>query len=430
MTHTRKKRIFIGLTEIGGYYAALEKGLKGLGEEVIFINAYEHPFRYGSACKSPLVKILQFCTTKRLKSPPSSCGEFFWLLSELPLRFLLLIWTISIYDVFIFGSNCTFFRFLELPLLKLCRKRIICVFHGSDSRPHYISGLAVFGGRNPTVDKYIKLSRRQKRTLKWVERFADIIINHPPTAHFLEKPFIQWLHIGIPQYLFPSPAVLSPPSARPLRIVHAPSRPECKGTATFRQIIKNMAEKNIALEFVELIGRPNEEVLEELAKCDLVIDELYSDTPMASFASEAAIFAKPSVVGGYATFEDLGELPPEIIPPTVYCRPEKVGEFIEKLLVDAGYRLAMGRKAFEFIKNQWSAETVARRFQMLINDTYPRQWLYRPKRIRYLHGWGLSEEKCKDLVRAVITKGGKEALQLKDKPDLEKAFLKFAGISQ
>jgi len=52
--------------------------------------------------------------------------------------------------------------------------------------------------------------------------------------------------------------------------------------------------------------------------------------------------------------------------------------------------------------------------------------LYDPKDIRYLHGWGLSEERAKYLVRAVIETGGKEALLLSDKPELEQLFLEFA----
>ncbi len=426
-----KKKIFVGLTELCGYYGTLKKALEELGEDVTFVNVYEHPFRYSvHSYSNPILKMLRFFTKSRVESL-SRPVKLLCLLGEMPLRFILLIWAVCRFDVFIFSSNCTFFRFLELPLLKLCGKKTICVFTGSDSRPYYISGLTYSADLNSSIDQCIWLSGIQKKTMRWVERFADIIINHPPSAHFLERPFIQWLRIGIPQDLSRSLTSPSQPrSNRAIRVVHAPSRPECKGTARFRKIIKKMKDKGIAIDFIELMGRPNQEVLQELSQCDFVIDELYSDTPMAVLASEAAIFAKPSVIGGYLTPSDLGDLPSGSVPPSVYVRPDKAEEAIERLLVDEEYRAEAGKKAAEFLKNQWSAQAVAQRFQMLINGTYPQEWLYQPQNIRYLYGWGLSEAKCKELLQAVIKKGGIEALQLHDKPELERAFLEFADISK
>jgi len=44
---------------------------------------------------------------------------------------------------------------------------------------------------------------------------------------------------------------------------------------------------------------PNHAVLEELGKCDFVIDQAFADYGMAGFATEAAWFGKTAVVGGY-----------------------------------------------------------------------------------------------------------------------------------
>ena len=40
-------------------------------------------------------------------------------------------------------------------------------------------------------------------------------------------------------------------------------------------------------------------VLEKMAMSDIVVDQVYCDTPMAGFATEAAINGVPVVVGGY-----------------------------------------------------------------------------------------------------------------------------------
>ena len=72
------------------------------------------------------------------------------------------------------------------------------------------------------------------------------------------------------------------------RILHAPSNPNFKGTEEIRDTIKCLKNENIDFEYIEITNASNEKVLAELNACDLVIDQLYSDTPMATLAAEAA----------------------------------------------------------------------------------------------------------------------------------------------
>ena len=54
--------------------------------------------------------------------------------------------------------------------------------------------------------------------------------------------------------------------------------------------------EGLPLEYVEIVGQPNDIVLAEIARSAFVIDQLYSDTPMAGFAAEAARLGKPAIV--------------------------------------------------------------------------------------------------------------------------------------
>ncbi len=174
------------------------------------------------------------------------------------------------------------------------------------------------------------------------------------------------------------------------------------------------------------MGKPNSVVLSELARCSFAVDQVYSDTPMATFAREAALLGKPAVVAGYGQEEFRRMFPPEQIPPAQYCRPEDLDQVIERLVVDGEYRLELGKRARRFVESQWSARSVAQRYLQVISGNVPRQWVFDPRDIRYLHGFGLPESRAKDLVRAVIEVGGIEALQLSDKPELERMFAQFA----
>ena len=93
------------------------------------------------------------------------------------------------------------------------------------------------------------------------------------------------------------PAVLN--EQRLIRILHSPSSPEVKGTYLIRQAINALKAKGYPIDYVEIMGKPNTVVIAELEKCDFIVDQLYSDTPMSGFATEAAFFGKTAVVGGY-----------------------------------------------------------------------------------------------------------------------------------
>jgi hypothetical protein len=210
-----------------------------------------------------------------------------------------------------------------------------------------------------------------------------------------------------------------------IRILHAPSH-EGKGTDRIRNAIASLEHKGRRIEYVEIINRPNAEVLLELRRCDFVVDELYSDTIMARFAAEAAFFSKPAIVGGYAEEYDFGTITTDEMPPVHRCLPEDIETAIEKLICDVPYRLALGESAKEFLDRQWSPRVVAARFLRLISNDIPDDWLYEPRNIRYLHGWGLTDEQARTLVRRYIEAGGTSALQLDDKPRLVERFRGFS----
>ena len=92
--------------------------------------------------------------------------------------------------------------------------------------------------------------------------------------------------------------------------------------------------------------------------------------------------------------------------------------------------MELRRKVKEFVEINYTPKKVAKRYLQLIKGNIPEDWLYDPKRIHYLHGCGLSEYRSKELIRSVIEKGGKKALQLSDKPDLERMFVEFANCDK
>lgn len=457
-------RVFIGLREMSGYYVQLKRGFDALGVEAVFLDLGGHPFLYGDPGNPPAIAWLTHLSQK--------LGRFFF--RNLLLRvlwtavvqnifgLLAFCWAAPRFDAFVFSSNSSFFFFLDLPVLRLLNKKILYVLHGSESRPVYLNGYVLPDERPPTIILGIVLARIQKTVVRLLERFATCLISIPPQAHFHGRPFVPWWIMGIPH---PKVAAgIDPTEGRgdplprrgesgpgmtgaavrtscegrggprpereapgPVRIIHAPSKPGPKGTEQIRQIVRDLKKAGHAIDYVELTGRPNAEVLAELACCDFVVDELYSDTPMAVFAAEAAFFGRPAVVGSYYAQQIHRDVAPEHIPPSLFVAPEEVPEAIRRLVEDRAFREDLGAKARAFVLSRWSAPEVARRYLALLQGDIPPSWLCDPHRISYLHGCGLTEARARRLVSAFVRMGGAGSLCLHDKPRLRDALLSFAA---
>ena len=248
----KKPRIFIGLREIAGYFHHLKKGFDTLGIDSVFVNLNGNPFQYGTDNNPPWINALNNYSQK--------IGMMFfgnWFLRVIWVFFLqniislfLLPWALLRFNVFIFASNSTFFFFIDLLFLKLFGKKVIYVFLGSESRPVYLNGYVIKNDKSSSILIGIIVTRIQKIMISIIERFADYIINIPPQAHFHTRPFIYSLCIGLPHDIVTgatsSDCTLNNNSGEKIiRILHAPSKPEPKGTPVIRQAVQSLKQKGL-----------------------------------------------------------------------------------------------------------------------------------------------------------------------------------------
>ncbi|MEO8385185.1 MAG: hypothetical protein ABI583_08085 [Betaproteobacteria bacterium] len=329
---------------------------------------------------------------------------------------------------FLYGQTITNSR-LELWLLKRAYKRIVFIYVGSDSRPPFIDG-----GRFPLSDGAPDialvnvLARQCKRRIRLHEKFADYLVNAPATAQFHERKFINWFAMGIPNDSVQSDG--QPLSSDCVRILHSPSNPAVKGSQEIHTIIDRLQKKGYPIKFVKVEGMPYEVVLRELSVCDFVVDQLYSDSPLAAFASEAAFAGKPAVVGGYFAKAVASYLQPQDMPPSLFVLPADIEAAIERLVIDRAFRLELGAKARRFVTTHWTAKAVAERYLKLLNDDIPENWWFDPMDVRYVRGCGMPQAHASRLVRELIARYGVRSLQVADKPELEQAFVRLAATPE
>ncbi len=425
-------RVFIGPLEVAGLGAGWVEGLRAAGLQADLVCAYRHPFAYSDAAPPGMAaRAWARLGSWRVALPrrrllAKACA----FAGQQVLGWWVLAWAMRRYDAFIFlyGETITNTR-AELALLRAAGKRVVVVFVGSDARPPYIDGGLFPSDRPFDAEAARRATRRQRLKVARLERGASVCINAPATAHFLRRRFVNWFALGIPRHV---PQVASQPTRRTvLRLLHSPSHPALKGTAQIRAMVERLRARGLAVELMTIEGRPNAEVLQAMRDCDVVLDQLYSDTPMAGFATEGASLGCAVLVGGYRAphvERDLAGLPR---PPTRYVRPEQFELALEQLVCDRAARDALGNAARSFVAEQWPHAAVGQRLARVLRGDVPEAWWCDPLQVDHLHGCGLSEATARAHVRALLERCGEGALQLDDKPALRQAFVDFArGVAE
>ena len=119
----------------------------------------------------------------------------------------------------------------------------------------------------------------------------------PLNSHFLTRKMVNSMALGLPFSDAPKKCLKKEPkylkensNFQGLRVLHAPSHPYVKGTYEIKRVISSLQDAGHPIKLILLNGLPNSKVLQELEKCDFVVDQIYSDGPLGGLGVEAAWF--------------------------------------------------------------------------------------------------------------------------------------------
>jgi hypothetical protein len=420
-------KVFLGPVEIAGYYAGLHRGLVELGYGVtrVDLEADRRAYPIG---RQPVAARLVLLTRRRARETKSGIARKVLGAIESALRWTLFVRVAVACDAFVyaFGTTITWKPALELKLLRLLKRRIVCVYHGSDARPPFLDAQIMATDRRVSIQRCAELTRAQKANVLLMDSFADAVVDNPLSAHFHERSIVNWHAIGVPSVVPLDGATPElPANHQTIRILHSPSHPETKGTELIRRAIDGLRASGSPIEYAEVVGVPHETVLTEIGKSDFVVDQAFSDVPMAGFATEAAALGRPAIVGGFGGDAFRATIRPDQMPPVVYTDPNDLEGAIGRLVADRGLRRILGEEARQFVVTQRSPRVVAERFARLFRGDIPADWFFDPGTIGYLAGVGppwINQAS----VRGLVSEFGPSALQLDDKAALREAVIDFA----
>jgi hypothetical protein len=276
-------------------------------------------------------------------------------------------WLLAEHDVFVFVYN-SFWPFSpgpprwrgagrEYPLLKRLGKKIVSMHIGPDVRhaSAYDQELAHLGGPGASMRTLFpswatdKLAR-PLRNLRYAELYSDVIVSQPNQAGLALRPY---------QHFF-APINLSRVRAKvPGRevpvVLHAPSRRDIKGTAEVMSALDELEREGVRFERRFLEGRPNPEVLKEIADADVVVDQLH--LPLHGRLGVEAMAAGCAL----ATCNRADWEPFPATRPIWHIDVANVKSRLRTLLTDRALRVRLAREGRRHVERHHGHVAVARR---------------------------------------------------------------------
>lgn len=422
--------IFFGTTEIAGWHLNLYKGCLDLGHDCVYGCGFSSMPSYSGLSDLPeqpwVIRVFQKFELIAARTPKSKIFQkIYHRLIDRAWRLIVLLYVARNFDAVVYGFGSFIFIRREMLLLKVMGIKILHVFHGSDSRHPAIDGSYFSNERRVDPQVAIQWSRKMRKKMQLIEKYSDYVAMSPTTAHFLTKPFLNWhLALGMP-FAGKTHFTRKNINSR-IRIVHCPSLMAAKGTAEITQCIDNLRDKGYDIDFILIHGKPHHEVIEALSSADIAVDQFYSDLVFSGFGVEAAFYGVLPVTCGYAEF--WRNVCKSINMPTHhYYHPNELELKLEFLINNPEIREEWTTECQNFITNEWSNRSIARRLIAIFEGKADQTWYCDPMTTIYCHGFGLSKDRAKEGVRLFLEYGGVDSLCLDHNPALRQAFVEFAN---
>ncbi len=425
-----RSRVFIGPNEIAGQYRNLTVALRNAGVNCNYYTFYENQFKYGDDIGADGLPRLM----RRINIIGKKSNIVVRIISILMFDFIRIIFFIKCllkYDAYIFGYGFSLLRWnWDLPILKFFNKYIIAnLSHGSDMTPAYLDGALLNENREmPNMNKQFSIVRRQLRVVRAFEKYADVIIGSPLSSSYLaQRNYLDVVKIGRlcqAQFVDISRKNKYVVGAK-IKIVHAPSHSPGKGSHIIRAIIDKILIDNSNVEYIELTGVNNEDVLEHLKTATLLIDQVFSDLPLSGLGMEAMVYGVPVLLSGYALERLKNSYKEEEFPPVILTHPDYLEDKLNYIISNAEMLNEYSAKGLSFIESCWSPAELAKKYINIIEGRIDESYLHYPSNFIYVHGYGMSRNLLIKNLTNYIKLNGFESLHIAKRPALENAFLEL-----
>lgn len=268
------------------------------------------------------------------------------------------IWALFRFNYFHFYFTTTFFPgYIDLPILKLFRKKLFFTFQGCDIRPATQCAPAVI---DPVKHCHAPLEvqrRRLNKILKYAEQTyvlnPDLLIPSP------QSKFLPYATIEI-QTLTPEYKEFA--GDREVVVFHAPSDRLVKGSDYVEAAIARLQKQGYKVRLDLKTKVPHDQVIASVRQADLVVDQLLVGW-YGGFAVESMALGKPTIC--YINSEWLSWTPMKNDCPIINATSQTIYDILKNQLDHPEGWLEIGRNSRFYAEKYHSPEVIA---QQLIMD--------------------------------------------------------------
>jgi hypothetical protein len=251
----------------------------------------------------------------------------------------------------------------DLPILKAAGKKIFVTWQGDDARQ---------GDRSREmfeicIAREVDSSYYPPRSDEWKRRAIARFARHADGQLALNPDLLHVLPVGalfLPYASFdPASVIAHPPTSEarsPLRILHAPSHRNAKGTCHVLAAVERLRQSGVAFDFELVESLPRQDAIRRYAEADVVIDQLLAGW-YGGLAVEAMALGK--VVVAYLRAGDLMGVPADLLAalPVVHATPSTIEIVLRDLIQAPRSELAIRGSAGRAFVERWHSPSMVAR---------------------------------------------------------------------
>jgi glycosyltransferase involved in cell wall biosynthesis len=286
--------------------------------------------------------------------------------------YVVFAWALRRADVFMLFFDGGFLhntamQWLEAPLLKLARKRIIVSPYGADVA---VPGYLGIWEEAMQID-YPDTARRAPLVRKRVDhltRYADRIVRNINVG-YLPRWDVLW-----PNQFAIDVGAWTPDGEKgrhdgrdgEVVVLHAPNHRTLKGTEHVISAVQTLNEEGLQVRLELLERRPNDEVRAAMHRADILAEQ---------FLAAYAMLAVEGLASGTPVMAHLSFLPPELLEhpavrecPIVDTSVDTLTDNLRRLVTDPELRLRLGRESRDFAVRRHSYDALGRTWAGIIES--------------------------------------------------------------
>lgn len=371
-----KYRVLHAPTTVGGNPQGLSRALKEIGVSSASLTLAQNYFNY--PCDIVVWKENDTIFMRELK-------RIWWLFSA-PFRYEILHFNFGSSFAGYYGVNLhpkegfSYVQFLkwiyskyllgmqtiELSLLKLLKKPVFVTYQGDDARQgDYCLANFEISIATQVDDGYYNIASDEfkRKSIERLDKCCERIYSvNPDLMHVLPQRtvFVPYSHVFMDEWR----PIFTQTENRPLRIVHAPSHRQVKGTDIIIAALDQLKAQGYSFELLLVEGMSNAEARKVYETADVLVDQLFAGW-YGGLAVELMALGKPVLV--YIREDDLKYIPPEMKSdlPFVNVNPSTIEDGLRDVFeMSREQLLDLARKSRAFVERWHDPVKIAKQIKV------------------------------------------------------------------